>query len=289
VPTTSHLVKTSTQEQIIWEIWVIWDNNKPICPNLRLVGTLWIRVISILVYLVPQDEIELQDSVLDSVLPLRPDRQITMLVQGTEPPQVGYLQVGRQVMQGVEPPQAGRLQVGRKAMLYIRFPEMGSPPGGSDVSSRAREFSRTRNQDQTSQDNMLAVVLKQIAGQMVNMTHNQSYSGTGHKVKEAYDAYVPQAYKSKFYLEKLPVPCNVLPRDNTKDRKYIKVIDSIFKKTFIEDSSNFMWRPEVINAIHKANHSVQKRKRFLDRKETRLAANVRLHDIYSKHVSGSNQ
>jgi hypothetical protein len=53
---------------------------------------------------------------------------------------------------------------------------------------------------------MLAGVLKQIAGQIVNMTHNQSYSGTGHKVKEAYNAYVPQAYKSKFYLEKLLVP-----------------------------------------------------------------------------------
>jgi hypothetical protein len=38
--TLSHLVKTSTQEKIIWEIWVIWDNNKPIRPNLRLVGTL---------------------------------------------------------------------------------------------------------------------------------------------------------------------------------------------------------------------------------------------------------
>jgi hypothetical protein len=36
---------------------------------------------------------------------------------------------------------------------------------------------------------MLAGVLKQITGQMANMTQNQSYSGTGHKVKEAYDAY----------------------------------------------------------------------------------------------------
>jgi hypothetical protein len=57
---------------------------------------------------------------------------------------------------------------------------------------------------------MLAGVLKQITGQMANMTQNQSYSGTGHKVKEAYDAYVPSSsYKSKFYLEKLTVPWNV--------------------------------------------------------------------------------
>jgi hypothetical protein len=40
VPTTSHLVKTSTQAMIIWEIWAIWDEKKPIRPNLRLVGTL---------------------------------------------------------------------------------------------------------------------------------------------------------------------------------------------------------------------------------------------------------
>jgi hypothetical protein len=72
-----------------------------------------------------EEEIALQDSVLDSDLPLRPDRQITMPVQGTEPPQVGYLKVGRQATQGVDPPQAGHLQVGRQAMLDIRIPEMG--------------------------------------------------------------------------------------------------------------------------------------------------------------------
>jgi hypothetical protein len=102
-------------------------------------------------------------------------------------------------------------------------------------------------------------VLKQITCQMANMTQNQFYSGTGHKVKEAYDAYVPSSYKSKFYLEKLPVPWNVLPRDNAKNSEEIKVIDSIFKNTFkgLEDGSYFMWRPEVINTIHTANHSVQ--------------------------------
>jgi hypothetical protein len=52
---------------------------------------------------------------------------------------------------------------------------------------------------------MLAGVLKQITGQMANMTQNQSYLGAGHNVKEAYDAYVPTSYQSKFYLEKLPV------------------------------------------------------------------------------------
>jgi hypothetical protein len=48
-----------------------------------------------------------------------------MPVQGTEPPKVGYLQVGRQARQGVKPPQAGHLQVGWQAMLDIRIPEMG--------------------------------------------------------------------------------------------------------------------------------------------------------------------
>jgi hypothetical protein len=71
---------------------------------------------------------------------------------------------------------------------------------------------------------MLAGVLKQMTGQMANMTQNQSYSGTSHKVKEANDACAPQSYKSKFYLEKLPVPWNVLPRDNAKDSEEIKVI-----------------------------------------------------------------
>jgi hypothetical protein len=75
-------------------------------------------------------------------------------------------------------------------------------------------------------------VLRQITGQMANMTQNQSYSDAGHSVKEAYDAFVPTAYKSKFYLEKLPVPWNVLPRNNAKDSEDIKVIDSIFKNKF---------------------------------------------------------
>jgi hypothetical protein len=125
---------------------------------------------------------------------------------------------------------------------------------------------------------MLAGVLKQITRQMANMTQNQSYSGVGHNVKEAYDAYVPTSYKSKFYLEKLPVPWNVLPRNNAKDSIDIKVIDSIFKNTFkgLEDGSYFMWRPEVINIIHTPNLSVQRKymfiTKFLDRKEARLAA-----------------
>jgi hypothetical protein len=125
---------------------------------------------------------------------------------------------------------------------------------------------------------MLAGVLKHLTGQMANMTKNQSYLGEGHSVKEAYDAYVPTAYKSKFYLEKLPAPWNVMPRKNAKDSEEIKIIDSIFKNKFngLEDGSYFMWRPEVINTIHTANLSVQRKNmcitKFLDRKEARLAA-----------------
>jgi hypothetical protein len=102
--------------------------------------------------------------------------------------------------------------------------------------------------------------------------------GAGHNVKEAYDAYVPTSYNSKFYLEKLPVPWNVLPRNNAKDSEEIKVIHSIFKNMFkgLEDGSYFMWRPEVINTIHRGNLLVQRKymfiTKFLDRKEARLAA-----------------
>jgi hypothetical protein len=74
---------------------------------------------------------------------------------------------------------------------------------------------------------MLAGVLQQIAGQMAKLSHNQSYSGMGNKVKEAYNAQVLQSYKSRFYLEKLPVTWNVLPRDNAKDSKEIKITDPI--------------------------------------------------------------
>jgi hypothetical protein len=125
---------------------------------------------------------------------------------------------------------------------------------------------------------MLAGVLQQIAGQMANISHNQSYSGMGNKVKEAYDAHVPQSYKSRFYLEKLPVPWNMLPRDNAKDSEEIKIINSIFKNMFKgqDDGSYFLWRPEVINTIHTANLLVQRKymfiTKFLDRKEARLAA-----------------
>jgi hypothetical protein len=79
---------------------------------------------------------------------------------------------------------------------------------------------------------MLAGVLQQIAGQMAKLSHNQSYSGMGNKVKEAYNAHVPQSYKSRFYLEKLSVPWNVLPRDNAKDSEEIKIINSINKNMF---------------------------------------------------------
>jgi hypothetical protein len=106
---------------------------------------------------------------------------------------------------------------------------------------------------------------------MANMTMNQSYTGEGHGVKETDDAYVPTAYKSKFYLEKLPAPWNVMPRKNAKDSEEIKVIDSIFKNKLngLEDGSYFMWRPEVINTIHTANLSVQRKHmlitKFLDK------------------------
>jgi hypothetical protein len=125
---------------------------------------------------------------------------------------------------------------------------------------------------------MLAEVFKGLAVQMADMTQNRSYSGEGHGVKETYDVYVPSTYKRKFYLEKLPAPWNVMPRTNAKDSEEIKVIDSIFKNKFngLEDNSYFMWRTEVINTIHTANLSVQRKHmfitKFLDRKETRLAA-----------------
>jgi hypothetical protein len=54
------------------------------------------------------------------------------------------------------------------------------------------------------------------------MTQNQSYSGEDHSVKEMYDAYVPTAYKSKFYLKKLPAPWNVMPRKTRKIFKRLK-------------------------------------------------------------------
>jgi hypothetical protein len=94
-------------------------------------------------YLAPQEVIEIRDSELDLVPHLRLGRQIMMIVQDTEPPQVGNLQVGRkvtrsveppevghlqvgcQVTQGAEPSQEGHLQVGRQAMLDNRIPEMG--------------------------------------------------------------------------------------------------------------------------------------------------------------------
>jgi hypothetical protein len=124
---------------------------------------------------------------------------------------------------------------------------------------------------------MLAGVLRQITGQMANMAKNQSYSGAGHSVKKAYNAYVPEAYKSKFYLEKSLVPWNVLQRNNAKDSEEVKVIDSIFKNKFngLEDGSYFMWRPEVINTIHMANLLVRRKymfiTMFLDKKEARLS------------------
>jgi hypothetical protein len=118
---------------------------------------------------------------------------------------------------------------------------------------------------------MLAGVLKQLAGQMADMTQNRSYSGEGHGVKETYDAYVPIAYKSKFYLEKLPEPWNGMPRKNAKDSEEIKVIDSIFKNKFngLEDGSYFMWRPEVKNTIHTANLLVQRKHMFITNSWTR--------------------
>jgi hypothetical protein len=125
---------------------------------------------------------------------------------------------------------------------------------------------------------MLAEVLKGLFGQMADMTHNRSYLGVGHGVKETYDVHMPSTYKRKFYLEKLPAPWNVMPRTNAKDSEEIKVIDSIFKNKFNEqdDGSYFMWRPEVMNTIHTANLSVQRKHmfitKFLDRKEARLAA-----------------
>jgi hypothetical protein len=111
----------------------------------------------------------------------------------------------------------------------------------------------------------LAEVLKGLAGQMVDMTHNQSYSGAGHGAKEKYDVHVPASYKKKFYLEKLLEPWNVMPRTNAKDSEEIKVINYIFKNKFsgLDDGSYFMWRPEVINTIHTANISVQRKHMFI--------------------------
>jgi hypothetical protein len=88
--------------------------------------------------------IDIRESELDWVLHFRLGRQIKMRVQDTETnppgekppggsgshterqtPEVGHLQVGREVTQGAEPPQVGNLQVGRQAMLDNRIAEMG--------------------------------------------------------------------------------------------------------------------------------------------------------------------
>jgi hypothetical protein len=101
-------------------------------------------------------------------------------------PQAGHLQVGRTAMQGIKPP-GGPPPGGSASNAEHQIPTGGSPPGGSEASSKKRCFSRrrARNQDPVGQDNMLAGVLQQIAGQMDSIFHNQSYSGMGNKVKEA--------------------------------------------------------------------------------------------------------
>jgi hypothetical protein len=140
----------------------------------------------------------------------------------------------------------------------------------------------------------LAEVLKGLAGQMADMTHNRSYSGAGHGVKETYDVHVHASYKKKFYLEKLPTLWNVMPRTNAKDSEEIKVVDSIFKNKFsgLDDGSYFMWRPEVINTIHTVNLSVQRKHmfitKFLDRKRSKASGYVHLHNVHRKHVRGPN-
>jgi hypothetical protein len=67
----------------------------------------------------------------------------------------------------------------------------------------------------------------------------------------------------------------------SRNRSMGLVITYTFKDYFtkfsgIEDGFYFMWRPEVINTIHTANLSVQRKHtfitKFLDRKEARLAA-----------------
>jgi hypothetical protein len=97
--------------------------------------------------------------------------------RGRTPPGGSGSHAGRQTSPGGPPPGGSTSNAGKQNSRDR------SPPGGSEVSSRARG-SRTRNQDVTSQDNMLAGVLKHLAGQMANMTQNQSYSGEGHGVKE---------------------------------------------------------------------------------------------------------
>jgi hypothetical protein len=93
--------------------------------------------------------------------------------RGRTPPGGSPSHARRQTSTGGPPPGGSASNAGQQNSRD------GSPPGGSEVSSRARGF-RTRNQDLTSQDNMLAGVLRQITGQM---TQNQSYSGAGHSVK----------------------------------------------------------------------------------------------------------
>jgi hypothetical protein len=242
-----------------------------------------------------QPETDIRESELDLVLRLRLVRQITKRVQDTkkpkaenlqvgwemtqriEAPEVGHLQVGGEAMQGAKAPQVGHLQVGRQAMLDNRIAMTSHLQVGRKSSRRARG-SRTRNQDEPSQDNMLAEVLKGLAGQMADMTHNRSYSGVGHGVKETYDVHVPASHKKKLYLEKLPASWNVMPRTNTKDSEEIIVINSIFKNKFngLDDGSYLMWGPEVRNTIQTANILVQRKHmfitKFLNRKEVRLAA-----------------
>jgi hypothetical protein len=87
---------------------------------------------------------------------------------GRTPPGGAGSHAGRQTSPGGPPPGGSASNAGQQNS------EDESPPGGSESYRRARG-SRTRNQDKPSQDNLLAEVLKGLAGQMADMTHNRSY------------------------------------------------------------------------------------------------------------------
>jgi hypothetical protein len=106
---------------------------------------------------------------------------------GRTPPGGAGSHAGHRTSPGGPPPDGSASNAGQQNS------DDESPPGGSESFRRARG-SRTRNQDEPSQDNLLAKVLKGLAGQMADITHNRSYSGAGHGVKETYDVQVPASY-----------------------------------------------------------------------------------------------
>jgi hypothetical protein len=78
-------------------------------------------------YLALQPEIDIRELQLDLVLHLRLGRQIMITVQGTETPQAGNIQVGREVTRNIKRPEVGHLQVGREVTQGTKPPQVGNP------------------------------------------------------------------------------------------------------------------------------------------------------------------